>query len=201
MKDQGDRSAPVPESLPYRRDGKGRSPLSGLITVAMGVACVILAAQLVLPKLNRGCQYPSRIHCASKLKQIGLGAIMYADIHGGQFPDDLDTIMETQDLTPQVLMCPMTSGDVPSAPTTREVVGQMRKTNLIAYVYVGKGLKVDASADTVIAYERLSDHVDGMNVLFADGHVEYLEGKEPQAVLGQAEAGVSPIRYPRFGAQ
>jgi prepilin-type processing-associated H-X9-DG protein len=122
--------------------------------------------------------------------------MMYAAGNGGRFPDDLDTLMETQDLAPSVLMCPTTSGDVPIAPTTREVISAMRKTSLISYVYVAKGLNVDASADTVLAYERIGDHGDGMNVLFADGHVEYVEGKEAQVVLKQAELGKSPIRYP-----
>jgi prepilin-type processing-associated H-X9-DG protein len=196
MSEQRDPSSPAPETLPYRRDGKGRSRVFRLITVGMGVVCLILAAQLILPGFQRTREPPYRLRCASNMKMIGLGAILYANSHGGQFPDDLDTIMETQDLTPRMLMCPMTAGNVPTAPTTREVVAEMRKLNLIAYVYVGKGLKVDASADTVIAYERPGDHGDGMNVLFADGHVEYLEGKEAQVVLGQVEAEMVPILYP-----
>jgi prepilin-type processing-associated H-X9-DG protein len=130
------------------------------------------------------------------MKQIGLGAIMYADSNGGRFPDDLDTLMDSQDLSPAVLMCPDSSGDVPVEPTTREVVSTMRKSNLISYTYLGKGLTIQASADTVLLYERLGSHGDGMNVLFADGHVEYLEANEAGIVLKQVSAGSSPILYP-----
>ena len=42
----------------------------------------------------------------------------------------------------------------------------------------------------------MTDHTDGMNVLFADGHIEYLEATEAQTVLNQAATGKSPIVYP-----
>jgi prepilin-type processing-associated H-X9-DG protein len=130
------------------------------------------------------------------MKQIGLGAIMYANEHGGLFPDDLDTIVEVEDLPVNVLICPSTSGSPLWGPTTRASMSAMRQAKVISYIYVGKGLKVDASTDTVLAYEALSDHGDGMNVLFVDGHVEFLDTKESAVVLGQAAARTFPMRYP-----
>jgi prepilin-type processing-associated H-X9-DG protein len=162
----------------------------------MAAVVLVLAVQLIVPHLSRTYDHPTRIYCASNMKQIGLGAIMYANTNHGHFPDDLDTLVETEDLEPRVLMCPMTAQDVPVAPTTREVVAAMRKADLISYIYVGKGLTTDASADTVVAYEKLTDHTDGMNVLFADGHIEYLEATEAKAVLNQTATGKLPIVYP-----
>jgi len=196
MNDERDPSAPTPETLPYRRDGKGRRRVIRIVTIAAAVVCAILAAQLILPTLARPRDGNPRAYCASNLKQIGLGAIMYADSNGGRFPDDLETLVDNEDLCASVLMCPSSAGDVPIAPTTREVVSAMRRARLISYIYLGKGLRLDASPDTVLAYEGVVAHGDGMNVLFVDGHVDYLDGNGARIVLKLAAAGVSPIHYP-----
>jgi len=196
VSDTGERGVPVASTLPYGRSGLSRKRAISLVTIAAGFVCIVLMMEVLLPLLNHPHDHSPRIKCASNMRQIGLGAIMYAASNGGRFPDDLDTLMDSQDLSPVVLMCPDSTGDVPAEPTTREVVSTMRKSNLISYTYAGKGLTTQASAHTVLLYERLGSHGDGMNVLFADGHVEYLDANEAQTVLKQAASGSSPILYP-----
>jgi prepilin-type processing-associated H-X9-DG protein len=41
------------------------------------------------------------------------------------------------------------------------------------YGYVGKGLTYQAGADTVVAYVKPEGLQDGLNFLYADGHVEW----------------------------
>lgn len=185
--------------LEYGRTGRfdTRRVLMRLLVVGIVSVAVVLGGSFLLPSLHRPRDPNYRAMCASNMKQIGLGAIMYANIKDGRFPDDLETLLETEELSPNVLMCPLDAHDVPSGPTTRAIVSKMRTKKLISCIYVGKGLSASASADTVVLYEPLADHLnDGMNVLFADGHVEFLNVTEAQAVLKQARDGVRPIRYP-----
>ena len=49
----------------------------------------------------------------------------------------------------------------------------------------------------MILYEPPKNHANnGMNVLFVDGHVEWLSATDAKPILKQAAAGVRPIRYP-----
>jgi prepilin-type processing-associated H-X9-DG protein len=41
------------------------------------------------------------------------------------------------------------------------------------YVYAGKGLTYRATQETVVAYEKPEGLEDGINFLYADGHVEW----------------------------
>ena len=182
-----------------------RRVMRRLTFVGIALLTFLLGMSFLLPMLNPlGSREPSlRLRCASNMKQIGLGAIMYANDKGGLFPPDLETIVEVEDVSPSVLMCPMDSHDVPTGSTTRAILSAMRTKKLVSYIYVGKGLTLKASDDTVVLYEPLSDHGDeGMNVLFVDGHVEFLDASEAGVVLKQVRDGAWPIRFPlAVGAQ
>lgn len=74
---------------------------------------------------------------------------------------------------------------------------QLKKPGASDYIYVGDGLTTSSPSDAVVLYEPLHDHGgDGMNVLFADGHVEWVNASDCQPILTQSVAGVRPIRYP-----
>ena len=68
----------------------------------------------------------------------------------------------------------------------------------VSYIYLGKGLSAESATEgTVLLYEPLSNHTgDGMNVLFADFHVEWLTAAEASTVLKQVAAKRFPVRYP-----
>lgn len=123
---------------------------------------------------------------------------MYAQDHGGKLPNDLVTLFKTEDLSSFVFVCPSTS-DVPAAgPTTQAVMNAMKQPGTVSYIYVGKGLtSSDLTADVILAYEPPSNHGGtGMNVLFGDGHVEWLEGKLAQSVVSQGKSGQRPASLP-----
>jgi prepilin-type processing-associated H-X9-DG protein len=168
--------------------------ISGAILVT---ACYALTA-LLSPIWAHHAREPAlRIRCSSNLKQISLGAIMYANAHGGHFPDDLDTIFQEEDIPPYVFTCPASAVDLPVAPTTQATYSALKQQGHLSYIYVGKGLTIEAPSDVVLLYEPLSDHSgDGMNVCFADGHVEWLTSSEAKSILQQADAGVRPVLYP-----
>ena len=45
----------------------------------------------------------------------------------------------------------------------------------LSYIYCGKGLTVNSGDDVVLMYEPISNHGDGITVLFADAHVDWLK--------------------------
>ena len=51
------------------------------------------------------------------------------------------------------------------------------------YVWIGRGKNFTEGAETVLAYEKLEDNTEGVNVLFADGHVDFLPKAEAQKAI------------------
>ena len=201
------------EYRPAKKAVKSKWRLPVQLGVVVGVIAVLLS--ILLPALCRSGEGANRVRCASNMKQIGLAAIMYANDHGGLFPADLETLLTTEDILPATMTCPTTADTPASGPTTQAVLEDFRKPGHVSYVYVGKGLTLKSPADAVVLYEPLSNHTnngmtvwserladrsgDGMNVLFADGHVEWLGNEDGRSILAQADAGVRPIRFPAVG--
>jgi prepilin-type processing-associated H-X9-DG protein len=46
----------------------------------------------------------------------------------------------------------------------------------------------------VVAYEPLSNHGNGMNVLYADGHVQWLDAGPGRRLMAELSAGHNPPR-------
>lgn len=103
----------------------------------------------------------SRHKCMNNLKQIGLALRLYAQDYNGKFPRELKELCPNYILR-ATLWCP---GD-----------NKISKS----YVYV-KGL-TSKDRHSILAYDTSPDHHDGegRNVLFVDGHVEWMVEKEFQ---------------------
>jgi prepilin-type processing-associated H-X9-DG protein len=63
---------------------------------------------------------------------------------------------------------------------------------------LGAGLSAQtATARHVLAYEHMSNHKNnGMNVLYGDGSVQWLEKAEAERVLSELQQGHNPPRSP-----
>ena len=57
------------------------------------------------------------------------------------------------------------------------------------YAWLGKGLNDSVAADTLLAYEKPAGLEDGINILYADGHVDFVV--MPDAMKQLAAAGVA----------
>jgi prepilin-type processing-associated H-X9-DG protein len=132
------------------------------------------------------------------MREIGQAIAMYSNVHAGQFPNDLRTIFETGEVTTAVFVCPCTKdAPAPTGPTTQATAAGLMRPGHVSYIYLGKGLRAEsATEDTVLLYEPLSNHADGMNVLFGDFHVEWLPAAEASTILKQVAAKRFPVRYP-----
>jgi prepilin-type processing-associated H-X9-DG protein len=153
-----------------------------------------VAALLVGLYLHHVRYWMYRDGCAANLRQIAQAMLLYSDAHGGEYPDSLQTLMTTSDVQSIVFVCPMTSDTAAEGKSSQAVARQLVAGGHLSYVYVGRGL-IDktAGANTVVAYEAISNHGDGINVLFGDGHVEFIDAAMGAAIAAQAAAGSLPI--------
>jgi prepilin-type processing-associated H-X9-DG protein len=178
-----------------------------IIGFALGAIGVVWGVLFILPAYYRSKEISSRIYCASNMRQIGAGLILYAVDNQFALPDTLEPILATQDITPPVFVCPG-SADNPAAdpPMTPQTSPQafaaaqahaMMQPGHCSYVYLGRGLSVDqraanfANARTVILYERLENHNEGMNVLWGDGHVTFVCAEDAVALLRAIQSGTN----------
>jgi hypothetical protein len=149
--------------------------------------------------LNHSGPQPNRVFCASNMRQIGQAIAMYANDHAGQFPDDLKTVLENEDVTAAVFVCPSSNDQpAPKAPTTQATAAGLLQPGHLSYIYLGKGLTTkSATDDMVILYEPLTNHQSaGMNVLFGDMHVEWFSAVQAAPILKQVAAKQFPVRFP-----
>jgi prepilin-type processing-associated H-X9-DG protein len=125
-----------------------------------------------------------RVKCASNLRQIGQALMLYAKGHGGQLPDSFSQLYLHDDITPELFVCAASVAEKTQAPTTQERSADLGKWRHCSYVYLGRGLKVPAENDRPLATEPLTNHDnDGMNILFADGRVEFMTPAQAHAVM------------------
>jgi prepilin-type processing-associated H-X9-DG protein len=172
---------------------KGRGfAIAGLVLGSIGLVFSICSISILLPSLNRARETANRVKCGSNLRQIGQAMLLYANENRGAYPPRPEDLLLTQDIESIVFVCPSTN-DTPAPGSS----GPQQATKLTAgghdsYVYLGKGLRNTAGFKTVLAYEPMSNHKNGMNVLFGDGHVEFLSGVMAQKVESELKAGQNP---------
>ena len=131
----------------------------GVLTFIV-VGFVVLAAVL-LPTLSKTRESARQVSCKANLKQIGMALLMYSDDNDSYFPKDLETLITEEYITTgKVFVCPSTEQMYSGDPS-------------VSYTYIpGLRYVFIKPAETIIVYEKDSNHPNWVNVLFADGHVE-----------------------------
>ena len=186
--------------LARRESPPGPSTHRTRATIAfwVGVAQLGLVAVLALLPRQGTRESMLRVHCASNLRQIGQGIQMYASQYGGLFPPSFDAMLSTQDLTSDVFVCRSSTHERADGPTPEAAVAKFRADpNLhCSYVYTGVGLtNATATPKHVLAYEHATNHHrHGMNVLYGDGTVRWLDAKQSSHLMSELTAGRNPPR-------
>jgi hypothetical protein len=105
-------------------------------------------------------------------------------------------------LSAGALVCPQ-SDDTPADQTTRKSLQRdFQSPGHVSYIYSGKGTRANSvSKNMVIAYEPLSNHasiagLNGMNVLFGNGHVDWETGATVAGLLTKVAATSRPVTLP-----
>jgi prepilin-type processing-associated H-X9-DG protein len=161
------------------------------------MAAVLVVIAVMLPHMNRTYVEDPRVRCESSLRMIGQAILLYTNDSKGVYPNTFGDLLLTQDITSDVFVC-LSSNDTPATgPTTQAVIATMNTPGYCSYIYLGKGLTVPVTANTVVVYEPMANHGDGMNVLFGDGHVEFIYSADAAKILDQVKAGVWPVKFPK----
>ena len=175
-----------------QRSGKGMA-IAGITLGGVGILFSgLLMISILLPALNRARETANRIKCASNERQIGMAIVLYTTDHNGPFPPDLGTLAVEEDVSPNVFICP--SGNTP-APPSNMTPDQLKQwvNNNSDYEYAGANLTRASDPANMVLYERDSSHGgDGMNILFADDHVEFFRMVDAQNKIARYKSGVGP---------
>ena len=180
---------------------------AGLGCLVWAVGILVIGGMLsavMLPSLCRAREPANRVKCGSNLRQIGQAILLYAQAHGGQYPPSLAVIPSVEDVTAEVMVCPSSNDERASATDAGGVVAELAAAEAnspghkpcLSYVYAGRSLtEKTATGTTIVAYEPLENHNGvGTNVLFGDGHVEFVEKALWLKIAGEAGISVGPRR-------
>jgi prepilin-type processing-associated H-X9-DG protein len=170
--------------------GRSRSPFPGAMLLGgdpmtmSPIGTSALMVSILLPSLNRARETANRIKCGSNMRQIGQAMLLYSNEHNGHFPADLGSLIMTEEISAQVFVCPSSNTKVSSHLLTLGTDDQAAWVNAHSdYVYLGKGLTTSCAPDTILLYEKDSDHGDGMNILYGDGHVDFVRLAEAHQMI------------------
>jgi hypothetical protein len=144
--------------------GKGLA-IAGICVSAFFLLLIPFYAALMLPALAKAKGRASTISCVSNLKQIGLGARMWANDNSDTFPPDFKS-MSNELTSPKVLVCPADSGK-----TKVETWAQVGPNN-VTYEYLAPGIKVQNNERMPVF--RCPIHG---NVCYGDGSVQQNPGR------------------------
>lgn len=144
---------------------------TGSIQATVGVG---MGAGIFLPALARARTLTKRVQSASSLRNIAKACFVHANDHQGKFPDKLKDLVDGNYLEPNDLASP----------------SRPKSFNGPSYIYIA-GQTAEADPKNILAYENPAFSREGTNVLFADGHVQWIKTDE---FLKQLEA-----TYKRLG--
>lgn len=152
----------TPDGYLATRAGSLPDPL-GTGTSLAAVSIIATLVSILLPSLSRARELAKRAVSASNLRTIGQCCHIYANDQSGNFPPNLNAMLDHCGGSPELLNSP---NDVSGA---------------VSYIYIS-GQSTASDAKNILAYERpLSP--DGTNVLFVEGSVSFLSTWDFEARL------------------
>ena len=182
-------------AMAYLRAAAPRYAGRGIATATLFAHGIHLSF-LVLTLAYAGASEPgNRLACAGHLRQIGQSMVFYAVKYDAKFPPAFDELIVHADTKPQTFVCDSTGDRRAPGETLEQVVKAFRVgAGHNSYVYAAAGLSADAvTREHVLAYENWHNHgKGGMNVLFGDGNVRWLDREEAEHVVAEIKAGRNP---------
>ncbi len=156
-------------SEPQVDRGKGLA-IAGIVTGAVSLLSSLIVLPMMiailLPSLSRARELAKRTVCGVNLRAVDASLRSYVEEHD-QEPPNISVLIDESSIGSQVLNCPSVDPAMSQAPP---------------YIWI-RGADC-ADADNVVLYEPLQNHGgEGGNVLFCDGHVEFVPQADWEQVL------------------
>ena len=190
LADPGEHAVPVAELLPSLQrllqyvgsdgvsikltpDGilRTKSVANPLLSPLTLTDSIPLWVAIALPSINAAKVTTDRVRSSGNLHQIGQALTLYANENQGKLPRDFATMIKTQDLKSELFQSPFGDG---------------KGTGDYKYLFV-EGMTNATPADVVLAYDTAGlERDDGTNVLYGDGHVEWLDHDGVVAALDKS---------------
>ncbi len=138
--------------------------VTGAVSLLSSITVVPMMIAILLPSLSQARELAKRAVCDANLRAVEISLRSYVEEHG-QEPPDLTALVD-EGWTGSV-NCPVADPDTGQA---------------ISYLWI-RGVDCSDAAN-VVAYEPLQNHSgEGGNVLFCDGHVEFVPQADWEQVL------------------
>ena len=167
---------------------------AGFVLGVLNLVLSLLAAAATPMAVVQARRSAERVRCANQLRQLAIGAALYAQANQDVVPADFDavgTVLGAGALT-AVCSCPGARRHGAAAPTT------LKSGAACSYVFIPPPPGVTRFAQirnpgmTPMAFEPLANHGGReLNVVYWDGHVESHSGPAAQAMAAQLAARVA----------
>lgn len=142
---------------------------------------VLLIRDAVSPATQKARGQARRAVSAANISGMLKACYMWAADHQGMFPPDLQTLVKGNMLPPRILVSPL-----------RPELGQA------GYIYVRPGVpeaKLEHADEQIVVYEAHERFGEGVNVGFADGHVQWIADEARfKALLKKSESAGTTSR-------
>ncbi len=166
-----------------------------LIELLVVIGIIALLAAMLMPALSKAQEAARQADCVNQLKQIGLALKMYSNDMRGQYPNGLtsdgaldenvhhnspglahlwyDNYVETG----KGFVCRSTKNSPADkyktlAAASDTATGGSVKTERSSYLYYAGLAADDVTAENGLCRDKNTNHKNGGDVLFGDGHVE-----------------------------
>ena len=146
--------------------------LGGVLPIIVLIAII----GMMIPALGKAKDIAQRSVSASNMKQIGMALHIYAQDYDEQFPPTLMELYPKYINSPSVFWCPTDKDSMPTDINNNKMdaINSVR----ISYQY-NSGYNIPSSSDIPLVWDNgcggsLDNHKKGGNVLYLDGHVQWL---------------------------
>jgi prepilin-type processing-associated H-X9-DG protein len=106
--------------------------------------------------------------------------------------------MQSQALPSKALICPSSSDTAAPGETPEQQANDLHTGGHLSFIYGGNGLTLSDSKEIILLCEPIANHRDGSNVLFMDGHVEFMKQDAAQYIIDELSHGQNPPKWEQW---